>query len=518
MYSLLIVDDEKNIRLGLKSMIDREFPGEYMFLFAADGEEALARLDEEAVDLIITDIRMPVMDGIALINELYDREEKPDIIILSGHDDFQYAKAAIRCEVKEYLLKPIVRDELFRVLRKLAAQWQRQEKASGQLESSTLLREEYAASQLNHLFVQEAQDTATAADQLRLAGLDWLSGGYSLALLLQTAGIPGVDRREFAQRIDRVMHMHESAYLKFYDKDGRLVVVSGQTAPFDRLAAYMQSDQVTSFRAGMSDAHEGAASIRTAYEQALQSVGYGLLQTEPGIIRYTDIVKRSANYKLPIEQIQKLGNMLGCEREAEMKRLLQHILDVRDIMRYDIGYLEGISRALNEFVFDSVFQLYGEESVELLKLHRMVGNIYNFAHFHDYYHSVENLLSLLNDYVKRVRAVHNERNDIQKAIAYIQEHYRQDLNMAMVSNYVSLNYSYFSQAFKDYTGETFVSYLRRLRLQKAKELLATTELKVYEISASAGFENVKHFTRVFREVEGVSPLEYRTLKEALSKS
>ncbi|MNG12783.1 HTH-type transcriptional activator Btr [compost metagenome] len=105
---------------------------------------------------------------------------------------------------------------------------------------------------------------------------------------------------------------------------------------------------------------------------------------------------------------------------------------------------------------------------------------------------------------------------MKKATQYIQENFDKDLNMAMVSNHVSFNYSYFSQAFKEYTGESFVHYLKRLRIERARELLATTDFKVYEISEKAGFENVKHFSRVFKEMEGVSPQEYRDLREVIS--
>jgi two-component system response regulator YesN len=119
MNKLLIIDDENNIRLGLKAMIEREFPGAYSISFAGDGTDALKQLQAENFDMMITDIRMPDMDGIQLINRLQQEGNKPEIIILSGYEDFRYAQVAIRCNVKEYLLKPIVRQELFQALRRL---------------------------------------------------------------------------------------------------------------------------------------------------------------------------------------------------------------------------------------------------------------------------------------------------------------------------------------------------------------------------------------------------------------
>lgn len=98
---------------------------------------------------------------------------------------------------------------------------------------------------------------------------------------------------------------------------------------------------------------------------------------------------------------------------------------------------------------------------------------------------------------------------MEEALAYIEANYARPLNMAMVSNYVSLNYSYFSEAFKAYTGESFVLYLKKVRIRHAKELLADNRVKLASVSESVGFENSKQFARVFKELEGISPGEYR---------
>ena len=118
MIKILIVDDERNIRIGLKTMIEREFPEQFELFLAAQGAEAFEQYITEGADIVITDIRMPVMDGISLIDKISsdqpsNESRRPQIIILSGYEDFQYAKAAIRYQVADYLLKPI-RDSLSR--------------------------------------------------------------------------------------------------------------------------------------------------------------------------------------------------------------------------------------------------------------------------------------------------------------------------------------------------------------------------------------------------------------------
>ncbi|MBB3126439.1 two-component system response regulator YesN [Paenibacillus rhizosphaerae] len=518
MCNLLIVDDEKNIRDGLKAMIRREFGDAYALHFAANGQQALQVMDGTEMDLVITDIRMPVMDGIELINRLQDQEPGPDLVILSGHDDFQYAKAAIRCNVKEYLLKPIVRDELFRTLRRLDAERIRKGEIADQLRGTKALKENYAVSRLQYLFLQEGMDEHGIRDVVLQAGLDWLDAGGYAALVLVPERYRDSGWDEFTAYVDLMIGwLPGERYIRFYDKDGKLVVFTDTAAPFNRLGEAIIRQSASAIRAGISEQMSGAGEVKRAYQQAGRALKYFLFQNMPGLIWSTELSGKRADYRIPLEDIRKTANLLGLDRDAELSRLLQHIFDIRTILQYDIGYLEGIGRAFNEHVFDQVFQTYGEESVDILKLHKQVGNLYNFNHFHDYFHGLESLIFLLSDYVKRMRSMHFDQNEIQRAIVYIEEHYHENVNMAVVSNHVSLNYSYFSHAFKEYTGETFVSYLRKLRIRKAKELLNSTDLKVYEISEQAGFENVKHFTRVFKEMEGVAPLEYRSQQEALRR-
>ncbi|WP_058300333.1 response regulator transcription factor [Gorillibacterium timonense] len=518
MRKLLIVDDEQNIRFGLKAMIDRQFPGQYAFFLAGDGAEALAIHERERVELVITDIRMPMMDGIQLINRLQESADKPVVVILSGHDDFQYAKEAIRNEVKEYLLKPIVREELFQTLTRLETERKRQDEWALKSFFSERMREDFIAGQFNYVLIHDTITPGEIREHLARADQHWLDEGYYVGLLKISESRQPDNRIELLAKIDSLLQSMLNAgepHVRFYDKDNRLVLLAGREELFTGLAAQIQDRNFFTVRMGMSERASKMEQMKTAYGQAAGALHYFLLQTTPGVIRYSAVKDRDKAYTLPVDEVQKLANMLGSDREAEMKRLLLHILDIKTVVRYDIGYLEGISRAINELIFDKVYQLYGEESIEILKPYREAGNIYNFDHFHDYFHSVESLLERLNHYIRQIRTVHRDPKEIHKALDYIHAHYQENLNMAMVSNHVSLNYTYFSQAFKEYTGESFVAYLRKLRIQKAKELLEGTDEKVYEISNQVGFENVKHFTRIFREMEGVTPLEYRAQKRLL---
>ncbi|CAI6044127.1 response regulator [Cohnella sp. JJ-181] len=513
MRTLLIVDDEKNIRCGLKAMIERQYRERYAVSLAADGAEALAFLEERPVDILITDIRMPRMDGLTLIRHAAELSPRTAVIILSGHDDFGYAKEAIRFDVREYLLKPIVREEMYGILDRVEEELNRAEDAESRLGEADRVREALRTAQLNYIFVHPAVEPAEAAERCRSAGLHSLEPAFRVgALKFAGDGRQNVLAQEYLAR-----SREGRASFHLEDQDGYLIILTGEAELFDRLMLYLKEKSVSSaYHIGLSRRKERLEEIRAGYAEARRAAGYSLLQPRCGssLIRYESVMDREDVLEVPVDDIRRLANMLGTDREPEMKAILLRLFDLKKTSEVSLDYLERLSKLLNEMVFDDVFRTYGEESLEILRLYKRVGSIYRFSDIHEYFHQAENLLFRLNDYVRTVRSALADNREMKKAVAYIEEHYAEDLNMATVSNHVSLNYSYFSELFKEFTGQSFISYVKAVRIAKAKELLARTDEKIYEIGQKVGFENAKQFNRVFRELEGVPASEYRARRLA----
>ncbi|MFC3798655.1 response regulator [Cohnella sp. GCM10012308] len=513
MRTLLIVDDEKNIRAGLKAMIERQYRERYDVSLAVDGAEALAVIGSRRIDILITDIRMPEMDGLTLIRHAAELSPKTAVIILSGHDDFHYAKEAIKFHVREYLLKPIVREEMYGILDRVEEELNRAEDAESRLDEAGRVREELRAAQLNYIFVHPAVDPDEAAERCRSAGLQRLEPAYRVgALKFAGDSRQNVLAQEF---LARSPEGRASFYLE--DQDGYLIVLTDEAALFDRLMLYLKDKSVSSaYHIGLSRQKEKLADIRTGYAEARRAAGYSLLmpRCSSSIIRYESVMNREDALEVPVDDIRRLANMLGTDRESEMKAILVRLFDLKKTTEVSLDYLERLSKRMNEMVFDGVFRTYGEESLEILRLYKRVGSIYHFSDIHEYFHEAENLLFRLDDYVRTVRSALGDHREMRKAVAYIEDHYAEDLNMATVSNHVSLNYSYFSELFKEFTGQSFVSYVKAVRIEKAKALLARTDDKIVEIGQRVGFENAKQFNRVFRELEGVPASEYRARRLA----
>ena len=514
MRKLLIVDDERNIRLGVKAMIDRECAGRYETLTAESGREALEIIRTRGIDVLITDIRMPEMDGFALIREAAEEGHRPAVIILSGYDDFAYAREAIRYGVKEYLLKPIVREELYRALDRVEETLRRAEQTEALRRKAERYRSDMAATVFAYLLVGEPEDEAAVMERAEAAGLTQLLDPEYAVGVLRTAGDPlGRTKAEdwLRQRAAEGLGVVWTA-----DKDGLLVFASSDPGLAETLAAELGRICEPPVYVGLSGRESSAARLAQRYRQAKRALKRSLVMppVRSAVLEAGTVCGDGAD--VPQDQVRKLANMLDTGRDQEMLALAGRLFELPDAPDGGVAYLEALSRTLNEQVFDQVFRTYGEESVEVLKLYRRVGSLDHYASLADYRRDVEELLLLLSDYIRSLRSAHAEHKEMRAAIAYIRENYWKDLNMAMAANHVSLNYAYFGQLFKEYTGESFVSYLRRVRIEKAKELLVHTDAKVYEVARRVGFDNVKHFNRVFKELEGITALEYRQRHAAVA--
>ncbi|GED70473.1 hypothetical protein BRE01_41750 [Brevibacillus reuszeri] len=511
MISLLIVDDEKIIRRGLQSIIERQFPNLFNYRFAENGQEALELLRQEPVDIMFTDIRMPIMDGIELLEQLQDHPVKPEVVLLSGYNDFEYAQKGIRFAAKDYLIKPVIREELFAVLERLMRDIRmREDRADKAGEDASL----FAAELVTMHLTQEDVDDAITQNKLMQAGLSWLNAGYTLGLLTRRGGgshASSTDAASFRNQIAELLQGHMDWMLTRDGKGGTIMIARDPVMFYQLVERWRLSVYESQLRMAISDSVQGIEQIRWAYSQAKQTLKYGILLPELDVLDYTIINERNERHVVPVELIQRILNQLGMGRRDEIKQLLDQILDVRIISSCEIGYLERISQLLNEELFDKLYRIYGYKVLCLLSTYAYAGHIGNFERFEDYYKAIEQLLDSLDRFIQdRREQAPTEQNTMQKVLTYLQTHYAEDLNMAVVSNHFSLNYSYFSQAFQEYSGGSFSNYLRRLRLDKAKELLVHSDLKVYEISDQVGFENVKHFTRIFKDTEGITALEFRS--------
>ncbi|QHE53659.1 response regulator [Pontibacillus sp. HMF3514] len=501
MMKILVVDDERMIRNGIKAMLERRFTDSEI-LVAADGIEALAFAKEHKLDIVVTDIKMPRMDGIELIENLQDMEWKPFVVILSGYDDFTYAKQAIKYQVMDYLLKPVDRNELFQII----------QGAKDKIDARLSLQEdmeEYKSNQLNYLLLNKNVNEEQVKETVQKLQLYPYPNGYFAGIFDFKSSNETLVKEEFFQSIMKQVHQVDNHALCFMDSNADLVVFTEQIDIFDKILEDRHSDIENHLCVAISHKNESIDTLKEAYKQANEALAYKFMFPNQLIFTYEQVEQKQDAFSIDKQLIQKIYNQLGTDRHNEIRASLLSLFNIDEIKDYNICYMEELSQSINTILFDQVFNQIGIEAIEIFKLYDEVGDMYNFDSIHDYFYTVEKLTLRLHDYLKEMKSVYSGESHMEQAIHYIRENAHKDLNMAVVSNHISLNYSYFSHSFKDYTGENFVDYLKKIRIEKAKELLSNMDNKIFEVSESVGFRNPKQFSRVFRDIEGISPKEYR---------
>lgn len=466
MNTILIAEDEKFIRMGLKTMTQRSGIPVGEILEARDGEEALALLKEHAVDLLITDIRMPKMDGIALVEQLHTLAHPPMVLAVSGYEDFNYAVAMLRNGVSDYLLKPVERQKFCEALEKLEAQYQQQQKIASHS------RQQYLRA-LRQLMLERSADSRETGE---------LIARYESAFFQEPyVGLCGGACAETLPE-DVICLRTEGHCMLYLTAESRQGEVAKLLHPV----------------AGCSQPHSGLAQLRQCYLEAYRCWQRAFFTGTR--FQGTEHAKNEA----PSVTAEQLLGLVSLSRDKEIMRLLD--VQARLAAQGDLTP-EAFEKLCTEFV-RGLCGSY-KNLIDPVDDPVRFAQVWDFECAQQYLETLSGWLGGFCGRISQEFADYENKQKIRQAVQYIQENFRSPLNMAVVSNHVSMNYSLFSLLFKQYTGTNFVNYLQSLRVEETKRLLAATDWRVGEIGRRAGFTDEKHFLKVFKNATGLSPSEYR---------
>ncbi|CDN44758.1 MULTISPECIES: response regulator transcription factor [Paenibacillus] len=525
MHKVMLVDDEGYARQGLRSMIDWEACGYEVCAEAEDGEEALRMIGEHAPDLVITDIRMPVLSGLELIRSVRGTgNHSVKFIIVSGYGDFSYAQQAIKFGVRDFILKPVDDGEMMEALQGLASQIEKDEQAGER------------SSRQSRKALESLLRGQSSGEELQrhgeLLGLD--PEGSCCYLILEANGIlsfmgaeqpeqrAGELRLEIAGCAEQLGLTPRPCVLLEHKPGvyGLPVVLpssSGLSAEeaADRLAERLRRRTGLLFTGYLGEQVEGLKQLKHGYRTALDAMQFKFAYPE----------KRTFGYgRLKGEELRRLEF-----EPAEYARLQEQIEDadpdkrnagiewIFDQFRSKRYTPDAVHNAVNRFVFGAIGtirSLQGDEK-ELLSLDPILS-------WRDYPVSPCGLRELFRAFAEessemasRLRKS-NAKGDIVKIKQYIDSRYNEDISLKSIAARFYMNPVYLGQLFKKNYGVYFNDYLLQLRVHNAKKLLRQTEMRVYEVARSVGFDNPDYFICKFEKVEGKSPTSYRN--ELLAKT
>ncbi|WP_158299473.1 helix-turn-helix domain-containing protein [Paenibacillus antri] len=483
-FNVLIVDDEPMARAGLLSMYDWDRNGFRVVGEASDGRKALQLMEEIDAHIVITDIAMPVMDGLEFARISKERFPRTKIVLLSCHNEFDYARQAMRIGVSEYLLKVRLESPLLeRTLVSLREQLVAETRAG---------KEQALTKALERITPWESQPFAADAP------------AYSVAVLLfEPADCNGEADNALESARNRFYACFPEGHAARHGKDQLVCYIpeSSGGRPIELPFADIQralSERDVPLSIGLSLLQSSTApeaSFLAAYAQALEAAERRFFVGPNQIVSYSS--KRSVGGR----DGQRFFETMHC-----LKKFLSD------------GFMEKAHEQLVKVAGDwgSHWRRADvvDEAKQLVRLFQ--GEPAPLGEIDAWLDDCPDLSTLKMRVFERFDALRGridggERDRtgwVQKAILYIHERYSEDLCLADVANHVSLSRNYFSDQFRRHTGLTFIDYVTMTRMAKAKELLREGRLRVYEIAERCGFNDVKHFSKQFRKYTGKPPSEY----------
>jgi two-component system response regulator YesN len=528
MLNVLIVDDEAPIRSGIKMKVDWESLGMRVAAEAGDGAEALRVIEDGQIDLVVTDISMPVMDGISLIRRTAEINDTVKFVIVSGYGEFEYARAAMKYGISEYLLKPIkeseMRDSLLAVKEEILASesaWRRERERRERLK----LKEE----SLLH-WLSSSAAASIPADVEREWGKELGAGRHRVAVVKIEA--PDSAGSELAPKHDLMLYQEveracgefatgmgiEGSVVKSIRREHEFILLlhpeaSGKgnacLGALNAFAAELERKLPIRVTVGLGGAYGQAAGIPASYREALFAVKERLLRGTGKAIDFALVPSKAdrPNFGADTKLLVKLL------KEKKWDKAKEHI-DVlfRNAVRTKLILNHTHAQELFFELYFAIKQFAQEEAAVASdgsgdSAGDIAGIVAGFS-------QLEQMVDWLYQYLEEAcRHLIDGQDATGKEIvyrvkAYIKDFCSSDLTLSWVGEKYHINPIYFSRIFKTYTGESFNGYITRIRMEEAKRLLETTSLRQQEISEIVGYEDPKYFSKVFKKFFGISPSQY----------
>jgi YesN/AraC family two-component response regulator len=517
MYNVLIVDDEELICLGIKSIIDRLGIWDIAEVFTAcDALTAEKTADENKTNIVITDIKMPGINGLEFIRNLKYKKPNCRFIVLSGYDEFDLAREALKLGVLDYIIKPAQVDTIKNVLVAAIESIKKQEALEKEQENQFQQKNNACLENvLNRLFSsafgsaydQSPTGLGIIEDVFRLPS--FCIGLMSFKEKVGGCKVEGIV--EHARTVFRSSStMNGCVGFIFINLKRELVIVFNM--PFgedysrarDFLSALSHAFKVEidfDCTLSISDIQQGITCLAGLYEQAREAISYQLLKPSCRIFEYRMYCdKENGQEELTayINRVSNGVNNLGGRRTTDW---IDSIFSYEALGNKSIRFV----RCLFEKVELGLMKMVTDGIPERTRYQAVTFN--QFMNLNEIRVYLKKLFLYANE---TAITVSRSKTLIQRTIKLILENYHRDITLSMVANEVSMNYTYFSAFFKEQTGMNFSQYLIKVRMEAAERMLNDPTNRVFEISRKVGYDNPKHFTRAFRNYFGTSPNEFRS--------
>ncbi|WP_308635465.1 response regulator transcription factor [Paenibacillus silvisoli] len=520
MRKAILVDDERFARKGLVGLIPWERCGFEIVGEAEDGEEALAIIEQHKPDLVITDIRMPVVDGLELIQTVQERMgASVKFIIISGYGDFKYAQQAVRFGVQDYLLKPIDENELMDTLKRISALMD--QTPSWTMEGHSILQ----ASLFEQLITGHADEKAQSEAAQFLSLPERKPLRY---IALEVNDLPvGCDDAQRSKLMERLKaeaeqvlkhSMPEQAPVIFVRNRSEIgMLVQAGSASISVWAAKLGDELARAARKLLGDigvpriyvGSEAAelGHVKHSYTAAMDMVRYKYALDS----QYT-VIFEAIEAPLQFKELDPAlyGELIDRMEEQDNDAVIKLVDDIFGTFREQRfaweSMISSIARCVHRATH-TIQTMQGDANT--------LASLKPIMQWHHEPRTLQGIKRLLMTfliecmaYISSLRST-TMKGDIGKIKSFIETNYASNISLKSIAKHFYMNSVYLGQLFKKTYGVYFNDFLLQIRIQEAKRQLRQTDKKIYEIAASVGFGNPDYFVSQFEKVEGKTPTEYK---------
>lgn len=520
MFKILVADDEKFIRKGIISILERDLEEKVECLEARNGHEALEIANTENPNLIVTDISMPGLDGLEFIKLLKETNHSAQVIILSGYENFDFARKAIKLGVKEYVMKPIKKREFLELIRSYVSdiktvQARTNDEIIRNIENNKIMEQmkhDLLAGLLNCLSSEEAEKYLV---KLKSFGIYFQSMLFACALVQYQVNEENVDYLDFAVAniLEEYINLHQessSAFIVKYDIGKAVVIFEGADQnelqePKKKLLRKVGQLIKEYYRInvfiGLGDVAYDLVHLHTSLRHALFAVDFKIYGGADNIEVYSDI-DRGPEYKnIGLEKVLTPMETSNAIQAANFFDRFVHEPKSRSALRImKNAYLEFQTR-----MEKAITHLQYLESKPDLSV-RNFGDLWNFP---DLKREVKEGILQVQEVFQNGGLDSSNLKLRADIIRYIQNNITNELDLNIVAGHFSRTPGYISTLFKKGMGGGFNAYITNERIKIAKSLLKDSTVPIQQVGVLCGYPNSKYFSVVFRKVTGESPKSYR---------
>lgn len=530
MYKIVIADDEKIVRDGIKKLINWELLGLELVGDAENGKDTYDLIKKYKPDIAMIDINMPQIDGLKLIKMLKEEKIKCEIVIVTGYDEFNYAREALRLGVNDYILKPVTKNELQEILGNLVKELKTKKDNLNEIDikiHESILFQEYRF--LNGLIYGDLA-LESCDNELTEYMLLCNYNLYTIAILDMDELLKTFDRYEANERklsqfalfniTSELMHKSNNG-IAFKTEENEIAILfysqneDPQTAlkEFEdtlvKIKEYCRDNLKNTVSIGIGILVKDIKEISKSYFKAKNAIECRFFIGNDALIYGIEL---DGKYKMSIDIISEIeSSLLRFIKELEDENVIK---ESNSLSRYMKLQRLNKNKCVDEWakLILLMFQFFQSVNIDIMKVIENNYSVYEiingFKTIDDIKDHFINTYKTCSNYIK----THSDTNKIYilNMKAFLEKNYSdEELSFQNLCNYIHLSPSYLATIFKNELGKTYIEYLTDIRVQKSLELLKNTNLKVYEIANKVGYSNQHYFSSLFKKMLGESPSDYR---------